>query len=59
MNDPRRRVLLWIGFLVFAAINTIGGTIGGTAQVAGLIAGIVCLGFIAALIIHHYTGRRP
>ncbi|MFI6903116.1 hypothetical protein ACIBKY_17770 [Nonomuraea sp. NPDC050394] len=58
MNDPRR-ALLWIGFLVFAVINTIANTMGGMGQVVGLIAGVVCLGFIAALIIHHYTGRRP
>ncbi|MFI6294573.1 hypothetical protein ACIBEJ_23485 [Nonomuraea sp. NPDC050790] len=62
MNDPRR-LALWIGFLVSAAVNVIGNSIGrstgGAAQVVGLVAGVACVGFVAALIIHHYAGRRP
>ncbi|MEV8630651.1 hypothetical protein AB0395_03250 [Streptosporangium sp. NPDC051023] len=53
------RVSLWLGFTVCAVINIIGNSVGGVAKGVGMVAGIISVGFVVALIAHHYARRRP
>lgn len=52
------RALLWVVFVVSAAVNIIGNNTGGGTTPLGMGAGVVAVGCIAGLATLHFARRR-